>query len=129
MKRSDCHRELPIKLARQAAQKGHGNENRAEREHDCDHRSADLLHREDRGGAGRFVFGPHDALDVFENQDGVVDDDAEGKHQPEQCQEIDREPQEIHPGESADEGDRNRHDGNQRGAPALQEDEDDRDHQ
>ena len=34
----------------------------------------------------------HDALDVLDHDHGVVDDDTDGEHQPEQRQHVDRKP-------------------------------------
>ena len=125
----DGHRKLAIQFTREAAQKRDRNEHRAQREDDRDHRAADLLHRQDGGLARGFLLRPHDALDVFEHHDGIVDDDADRQHQPEQRQQVDRETEQVHSGEGADQRDRNSEDGNQRRPPALQKDEDDGDDQ
>jgi hypothetical protein len=49
------------------------------------------------------------ALDVFDNDDCVIDHDANGEHQAEQREHIQREAEECHRGERADEGDGNCH--------------------
>ena len=71
----------------------------------------------------------HDAFDVLENDDRIVDDDADGQHQPEQRQKIDRKAEGIHAGKRADDRDRHRQNRNKSRAPVLQEDEDDDDDQ
>ncbi len=63
-------------------------------------------------------------LDVLQHDDGVVDDDADGQHQPEQRQVVEREPHQTHDGEGADQGDADiDHRENDR-FPVLQEQQD-----
>lgn len=60
-------------------------------------------------------------LDVFHHHDGVVHHDADGEHQPEQTQRVEREAKQVEDAERAHHGNR---DGNQRDdrrAPGLQE--------
>ncbi len=66
---------------------------------------------------------------VLHHHDGVVDDDADGQHNAEQREHVDREPQPAHDGKGADQGDwdcRHRNDG---GPPVLQKDVDHQDHE
>ena len=87
-----------------------------------------VVHRLD----GRVVPG-HALLDVFrhplDDDDGVVDDDADRQHDAEQSREVDGEAERGHAGEGADDGDRHGRRRHQRGAEILQEDEDDDQHQ
>ena len=69
------------------------------------------------------------ALDVLDHDDGVVDDDADGQHQPEQGQHVEREAEALHDGEGADQRHRDRHHRDERGAPGLEEQQHDQDHQ
>ena len=71
----------------------------------------------------------HVAFDVLHHHDGVIHHDADAQHQAEQGQHVDREAEQVHPAEGGDHRDDHRHDGNDRGPPALQEDEDHHDDQ
>ena len=68
-------------------------------------------------------------LDRFHDDDGIIHHEADGQDEPEKRERVDGKAKERKDHERADQ--RNRH-GAQRdqgGAPALQEDEDDEDHQ
>ena len=65
----------------------------------------------------------HVPLDVLDDDDRVVDDDAGGEHDAEQRQRVDREAEQLHERERADERDRNRDRRDERAAPVLQEEE------
>ena len=70
-------------------------------------------------------------LDIFDHHDRVVDHDADRQHEAEQGQIVDRKAERGHRGEGADQRHRDRHDRDDRRAPALQEhqhDDDDEDH-
>ncbi|MNI80569.1 hypothetical protein D3C73_1371060 [compost metagenome] len=60
-------------------------------------------------------------LDVLHHHDRIVDDDADGQHQAEQGQGIEREPHQVHDGEGADQGHRDGQQRDQRCAPVAQE--------
>ena len=64
-------------------------------------------------------------LDVLDDDDGVVDHDADGQHQPEQRQRVDREAEREQHGERADDRHRHGDQRNDRRAPGLQEQDDD----
>ena len=66
----------------------------------------------------------HDRLD---DDNRIVDDDADGEHQAEQREHVDREAEQREEHERADERDRHGHQRDERGTPVLQEDEDDDD--
>src|SRR5437016_1381006 len=66
-------------------------------------------------------------LDGFDDDDGIIDDEADGQHETEQRKGIHREPEYREERKGANEGDRHGEQRNERGAPALQEDEDDHD--
>ena len=61
------------------------------------------------------------ALDVLQHDDGVVHDDADGQHQPEQGQVVQREAHQLHDGEGADQRHRHVDHGQEQGLPVLQE--------
>ncbi len=61
-------------------------------------------------------------LDRFHHHDGVIHHDPDRQHKSEQRQRIDGETEELEEDERSDEGYRDNEDGDERGAPALQED-------
>src|ERR1700676_423993 len=65
------------------------------------------------------------ALDVFDNDDGVVDYQAGGERNAEQRQRVDGEAEQLDERECANERDRNRDRGDDGGTPVLEENEDD----
>ena len=67
------------------------------------------------------------ALHVFDDDDGVVDDQAGGERDAEERQRVDGEAEDLDEGKGADERDRDGDGGNDGGAPVLQEEEDDDD--
>ena len=71
-----------------------------------------------RGGEPFLV---HDALDVLQHDDGVVDHDADGEHHAEERQRVDGVAEQQQAGEGADERHRHRGERDQRRAPVLQE--------
>ena len=91
-------------------------------------RPGHLLHRLDR----RFLR-LHAVLDVvhhrLDDDDRVVDDDADGEHEAQQREHVDREAEQREEHERADERHRHGQQRNQRRAPVLQEDEHDDDHE
>src|SRR5258708_22993383 len=64
------------------------------------------------------------ALDVFDNDDGVVDHQACSESNAEQGQRVDGEAEQLDEREGADERDRNRDRGDDGVAPVLEENED-----
>jgi hypothetical protein len=76
-------RELAIELPGDAGNERGRHEHRREHERNGDQRSADLLHRAIRSFA-RVHAQRHVSLNVLDHDDRVVDDDADGQHEPEQ---------------------------------------------
>ena len=105
-----------------AAEERCRHEHRAQHQRDRDQRTANLLHGLERG-----VTPAHAVLemplDVFDHHDGVVNHDADRQHETEQRQIVDREAERRHYREGADQRHRDRDDRNDRGPPALQEDQ------
>ena len=124
----DGQRELLVNLAADAADECHRNEHRRQNERNRDHRGRHFRH-----GLHGGVLGTHTVVDMtlyrFHHHDGVVHYDADGEHQSEHTGDVDREAEQREDGKRADHRDRNREQRNQRGAPVLQEDEDDENHQ
>ena len=124
----DRHGELAIEDSRNAGDEGGRHEHRHEDEADGDQRAGHLTHRVVRGVARRQAVADM-ALHRLDDDDGVVDDDADREHQREERQRVDREAECQLDREGADQADRNGDDRNDRGAPRLEEDEDDDDDQ
>ena len=82
--------------------------------------------KEASSGGWPFLDAPVHVLDL---DDGVVHHDADGEHDGEQRQHVDRCAEEGHHHEGRRDGDRDRHHGHDGGAPVAQEDQDDEDHQ
>ena len=124
----DGRRELREEQAGDAANEGGGNEHRAQRQRDGDECRGDLVHRLVCGLARRHAL-RHVALDVLDHDDGVVDDDADRQDQAEHRQVVDRDAEGGEDREGAEQRYRDGDHGNDRRPPALQEHEDDADHQ
>ena len=124
----DRRRELAVDDAGRAAEEHHRQEYGGKHQRDGDERHLDLLHRDDRrfldGQLGLLV---EDAFDILDHDDGIVDEQADREHEPEQSQRVDREAEDVEHPEGAEQHDRDGNSGDQRGAPALQEDEHDED--
>ena len=70
---------------------------------------------------------PQIALDVLDNDDRIVDDDADRQHQPEQREVVQRKAESGEHRKGADQRHRDRYDRDDRGAPGLQKENDDED--
>jgi hypothetical protein len=121
--------ELLIELAGDATEEGYRHEYRAQHQHDGDDRTGNFAHRFDGGVLRRQLLFVHQAFDVLEYDDGVIHHDADGQHHGKQGQGVDRKAEQPHAGKGADQRHRHGHDGDQRGAPVLQEDVHHGDHQ
>src|SRR5262249_4097965 len=104
------------------------HEDGAEREGDRDQRPADFVHRPMGCLQGRHAVA-HVTLDVFDDDDRVVDDDADRQHEAEQRQVVERYAKGREDRECPDQGDRDGDDRNYGRSPALQEEEYDAHHQ
>ena len=116
--------KLPIEGARNAGDEGGRNEDRAEHERDRDQRTADLFHRL-ISGITRAQALAQIALDVLHHHDRVVHDNANREDESEQRQVVQREAERRHDEERADQRNRNGDDRDDRGAPRLQEQDND----
>ena len=125
----DRHGKLAVELACDAAEEGDGDEDGGEHEHDGDECARDLLH----GLLGRLVgaeaLGAHETLDVLKHDDGIVDHDADRERHREERQRVEREAEEPEARHRADERHGHCEHRDERGAPVLQEDEDDEEHE
>ena len=90
-RRGDGDRELPVDDAGRPAEEGHRQEHRGQHHRDADQRAGDLGHRLARGLLRRQPFLGHHALHVFDDDDGVVHQQADRQHHAEHGQRVDRE--------------------------------------
>ena len=122
----DRDRELLIEAALNARHEADRHEHRGQNQRDRDDRAGHLLHR----CQGRLARA-HAFLDVplhrFDDDDRIVDDQADREHEPEQRQRVDREAEQRKHRERADERHRHRERRDEGRAPVLQEHEDDQD--
>ena len=119
----DGQRELLVEPAGGAGEERHRHEHRHQHDADDDDRAQHLLHRIDGGLVGRLAELAHVPLDVLDDDDRVVDDDADGQHDAEQGQRVDREAEQLDEGEGADQRHRDGQRRDDRAAPVLQEQE------
>src|SRR5215472_7654990 len=116
------NRELTEEQSGDAGEEGRWHEYRAERQCDRYQCAADFVHR----SMGRFKWwhsGAHIALDVFDHDDRVVDDDTDRQHEAEQGQVVQRYPKYSEDRKGADQRNRDCNAGDDRRAPALQKQE------
>jgi len=125
----DAQGELLVELPGRARERRDGDEDRQQHQRARDDRAGDLLHRRCRTGEGLHVLLVDESRDVLDDDDRVVDDQPGRKRQTEQRERVDREAERLHQREGADQRHGDRDGWDQRGAPALQEQEHDRDHQ
>ncbi len=133
--RRECHRdgdgqrELLVDLTGGTALQGGGDEHRGQHDGDRHHRTGDLGHRFLRGRLGRQALLGHDAFDVLDHHDRVVDHDADRQHHRKQRQLVDGEADHPHAQEGTEQGDRDHQGRDQGGAEVLQEDQHHQEHQ
>ena len=120
-RRNNRDRELAIDDADGAAEERHGHEHRREHERNADERAGDLAHGLDGRFPGREAFLRHDALDIFDDDDGVVHEQTDGEHHAEHGQRVDRETKRGEHPEGAEQDDGHGDGGNQCSPEILQE--------
>ncbi|MNI36317.1 hypothetical protein D3C73_903630 [compost metagenome] len=118
-------RELLVDDADGAREEGHRHEHCRQHQRDADDGAGNLPHRLACRFLRRQLFLGHDAFDVFDDNDRVIDENADRQNHREHRQHVDREPGRIHDGTGAEQ--RHRHDqGRNDGVTdVLQEDEHD----
>ena len=124
----DGDRELLEEGTLQSGDESGRQEDADEHERNREQGAADFVHRLVRGFLGRHALFDV-ALDVLDDDDGVVDHDADGENQAKQRQRVERDPHQAHDEECADERDGNGEDRDDRCAPRLQEQNHDEDHE
>ncbi|MNJ30299.1 hypothetical protein D3C77_248970 [compost metagenome] len=91
----DGQRKLTIELTLQTAQECGRDKHRSEHRSDRDDRTGHLVHRTPCG-LGRWLAVLDVALDVLDDDDRIVDDDTDRKHQAKQRQGVERETHQVH---------------------------------
>jgi len=118
---NDRNGELAVDDAGRSREKGHGTEHGGQYQADADERARDLLHRFSRGFLRRQPLLAHNALHIFDDDDGVVDQKADGQHHGKHGQHVNRKTEEPQNGERSQNNHRHGDGGNQRGAHVSQE--------
>ena len=127
-RRREGHRELAEQPPGEPAHEQQRDEHRDQRERHRQHGETDLAGAGDRRLDRRVAL--LDAPgDVLHHHDGVVHHEAGGDDQRHQRQVVQAEVAQVHDREGADQRDRHRQAGDQRGAAVAQEQEDYQDHQ
>lgn len=112
--------ELLEKLPGNAADEGGRHEHGAKHQCDRDQRATDLGHGQQSCLAPALPFGEM-PLDILHHDDGIIDHDADRKHEAEQREIVDREAERGHDRKGTNQRHRNGDDRNDRRPPALQE--------
>ena len=121
--------ELLVQRAGHAAEERDRQEHRQQHQHDRDQRAGDLGHRLlGRLERRELVLGDVH-LDVLDHHDRVVDHQPDREDHAEHRQHVDREAEQVHADEGADDRHRHREDRDDGGAQRLQEHEHDQHHQ
>ena len=123
------HTELTVERAGHAADERHGDEHRCHDQRDGDDGTRYLVHGVDRCGERRLVALVELGVDSLYHHDGVVDHDGDGQQQCRQCEQVDGESEHLEEEERTDERHRHGDERDERGAPVLQEEVDDDEHQ
>ena len=121
--------ELGVERSRRTAHHRHGDEHRHEDQRRGDDGRRDARHGVDGGHVGGLVPGVEAGLDRLDDDDGVVDDRTDRKHQGEERQQVDREAGHRKEGKRTDQRNENRHRGDEGRADILQEDVDHKYHE
>ena len=121
----ESDRELAVNPAGRAGEEGHRQEHCDQDQRDPDDRTGDLVHRLARCRKRAEPFFAHDALDILDHDDRVIDEDADRQHHAEQRQHVDRKAEQPQAQTSAGQRDRDHQRRDQRRAPVLQEQEHD----
>ena len=120
-------RELGKQRSGEASDKADRCKHGRKREGHHDDGAGDLS-RTELGGFERGLSLVDVPLHVLDDDDCVVDDQADGDHHGEEGQEVEREVERLHEEDHPDQRQRNRHDRDQHGAKASHEEEDHEDH-
>src|ERR1700688_4849509 len=112
--------ELLVQPASDTGNERSRYEHRGKNQRDGHYRAADFFHGFYGGGLGVHAF-VDVVLHSFHNDDGVVDDQANGQHQAKERQRVNRESECWENDDCSDERTRNSQQRNERAAPTLKE--------
>ncbi|MNS93646.1 hypothetical protein D3C72_1278310 [compost metagenome] len=115
--------ELLVDDADGAREEGHGHEHGRQHQRDADDRAGNLAHRLAGGLLGRQMLFRHDALDILNDDNRVIHQNADGENHGEHGQNVDRETRDIHDGAGAEQRHGHYQCRNDRVADILQENE------
>src|ERR1700691_235089 len=118
----DRDRELLVEFAGDSGNESGGNKYGGENQGDADYGAGQFFHCF-QGGALRRHALLDVALHTFDHNDGIVDHKTDRKHQTKERKRVDGKTEQRKKYECAQQRNRHRKQRNQRGAPALQEDE------
>ena len=121
----ESDRELAVDPAGRTGEEGHRQEHRDQDQRDPDDRAGDLVHCLARCRKRAEPFFAHDALDILDHDDRVIDEDADREHHAEQRQHVDRKAEQPQAQTGTGQRDRDHQRRDQRRAPVLQEQEHD----
>ena len=121
---ANCRKNWPVMPLMNAHGTNTATEHQADGDDRAGHLSIALMRRVARRQAVLDV-----VLDGLDDDDGVVDDDADGQHQAEQRQVVQAEADDGHDGEGADDGHRHGDQRDDRRPPVLQEQQHDDGHE
>src|SRR5512135_277245 len=121
--------ELAVEGADRPGHEGHRDEDGRHHQGDGDDRAADLVDDLHRRPIGREVLLVHLGVHRLDHHDGVVHHDPDRQHQREERDQVDRQAEQQHEEEGADQGHRDRQGRDQRRTPVTEEEEDHQGHQ
>ena len=121
----DGDRKLLVEDTHRPAEESDRDENGSQHRSRRDDRSLHLIHRLFCGLLHRHMVFGHMLLHVFDDNDRIIDDHADGKHQRKKRQCIDGEAEHDEGRKRTDDGDRHRKDRDEGRAPFLQKYKDD----
>src|SRR5208282_198398 len=128
-RKGNGERELAEQNPGCAGKEGARHEDGDQHQRRGDDGAGDFLHGVGRGFDGIQFASLQVALNVFYDDDGVVDHEAGGERDAEQGQRVDGEAEQLDEGEGPDERDRDGDGGDDGGAPVFEENEDDEDNE
>jgi len=126
-RKGDGEGELAIEDSGGAGEEGDGNKDGNQDEGGGDDGAGDFTHGCRGGVMGIVVALAQMALDIFDDDDSVVDDESGGEGDAEESERVDGESEDLDEGEGADQRDGDGDSGNDGSAPVLEEEEDDDD--
>ena len=113
--------KLTVKFTGHAAQESHRHKHSREHQNNGHQRTRHFLHGALGRSSCRDPLGHHDAFDVFQHHNGIVNHDTDGKRHGKKRQRVERKVENPKAHHRADQRHGNSNHRNQSGAPTLQE--------